>query len=273
MARNSEKAQSMLYRFRASQAAESGLLPTSSTRRPKAPSTIATIPACEKFRGQILRDVSRKITKIQDESLSDFQIRDLNDEINKLMKEKWGWERRIRELGGPNYMRGAGGVVFDEQGRELGGGEGGGGGGKGYRYFGRARELPGVKEIFERAAKRRMRKNGEESDDDAGEDGEGAGKKRKGGAQMDRRNLDANYFGFGLDEEDGSLLRYERRKEKEALERVARLAEEEKSGVDDGWEPLPGDAGDGVSWSLPTMDEVQEELMDRRRKQVLDKLG
>jgi hypothetical protein len=254
----------MLYRFRASQAAESGLLPTASTRRPKAPSTIATIPACEKFRGQILRDVSRKITKIQEESLSDFQIRDLNDEINKLMKEKWGWERRIRELGGPNYMRGAGGVVFDEQGREMADG----GSGKGYRYYGRARELPGVKEMFERAAKRRMRKDDEQSGD---EDGEG-GKRRKTDKQIDRRNLDANYFGFGLDEEDGSLLRYERRKEKEAYERVAKLAEEEEAS-DEGWEPLPGDSGDGVGWRLPTMEEVQEELMDRRRKQVLDKLG
>lgn len=249
----------MLYRFRASQAAESGLLPTSSTRRPKAPSTISTIPACEKFRGQILRDVSRKITKIQDESLSDFQIRDLNDEINKLMKEKWGWERRIRELGGPNYMRGAGGTVFDEQGREIEGG----GGGKGYRYFGRARELPGVKEMFERAAKRRV-KGGEQSDDE----GDATKKER----QIDRRNLDATYFGFGLDEEDGTLLRYERRKEKEAVEKVGKLGEEDDA-ADETWEPLPGDAGDGVGWRLPTLDEVQDELMDRRRKKVLEQLG
>jgi pre-mRNA-splicing factor ISY1 len=257
MARNSEKAQSMLYRFRASQAAESGLLPTASTRRPKAPSTISSIPAAEKFRGQILRDVSRKITKIQEESLSDFQIRDLNDEINKLMKEKWGWERRIRELGGPNYMRGAGGTVFDEQGREVEGA----GGGKGYRYFGRARELPGVKEMFERAAKKRVK--------GGGDDGEGDGKSKQ--AQIDRRNLDATYFGFGLDEEDGSLLRYERKKEKEAAERVAKLADDDDD--DNSWEALPGDAGDGVGWRLPTLNEVQEELMDRKRKQVLERLG
>lgn len=260
MARNSEKAQSMLYRFRASQAAESGLLPTSGTRRPKAPSSISTIPAAEKFRGQILRDVSRKITKIQDESLSDFQVRDLNDEINKLMKEKWGWERRIRELGGPNYMRGAGGTVFDEQGREMQGA----GGGKGYRYFGRARSLPGVAEMFERAAKRRVK--GDEESDEEGEGGKG--KKER---HIDRRNLDATYFGFGLDEEDGTLLRYERRKEKEAVEQVGKLAEDDAA--DDGWEPLPGDAGDGQGWRLPTLDEVQEELMARRRKQVLEKLG
>jgi pre-mRNA-splicing factor ISY1 len=250
MARNSEKAQSMLFRFRAAQAAESGLLPSSSLRRPKAPSTISTIPLCEKWRGQILKEVSRKVTKIQDDSLSDFQVRDLNDEINKLMKEKWGWERRIRELGGPNYMRG-GGTVFDDQGREVPGG------GKGYRYFGRAKELPGVKEMFERAAKRRA--HGDEDDE-----------KPRAGQDISRKNLDATYFGFGLDEEDGTLLKYERRKEKEAVERITRSAEGDQS--DDDWEPLPGDAGDGVRWRLPTLEEVQEELIDRRRRQLLDKL-
>jgi pre-mRNA-splicing factor ISY1 len=181
-------------------------------------------------------------------------VRDLNDEINKLMKEKWGWERRIRELGGPNYMRsGVGGVVFDGEGRVVEGG-----GGKGYRYFGRARELPGVKEMFERAAKRKVRDT---------EGDEGKEEKR----EIQRSGLDARYFGFGKGEEDERLLRYERKKEREAVERVGRLVGEEDE--DGEWEPLPGDAGDGVKWVLPTLEEVQEELMDRRRKQLLDKLG
>ena len=254
MARNSEKAQSMLYRFRAQEASSSGLLPTSGTRRPKAPSTIATIPACEKFRGQILRDVSRKLLKIQDESLSDAQLRDLNDEINKLQKEKWGWERRIRELGGPNYMRSAGGVMFDEQGNAIDGG----GGGKGYRYFGRAKELPGVKEMFERAAKRQAR-GGKDED----EDGEKARRR-----EINRRNLDARYFGFGKEEE--VLLRYETKKEREAVKRLEGRVEESE---DDEWEPLPGDGGDGVRWRLPTVEEVQAELVERRKRALLENLG
>ncbi|KAL9050594.1 MAG: hypothetical protein Q9162_006552, partial [Coniocarpon cinnabarinum] len=126
MARNAEKAQSMLFRFHASQAASGGYLSLTQQRRPKAVSTVDSVPAAEKWRGQVLRDVSRKVTKIQDESLSDYQIRELNDEINRLMREKWMWEKRIRDLGGPNYMRGQG-SVFDEQGREVPGG------GKGYR--------------------------------------------------------------------------------------------------------------------------------------------
>lgn len=241
----------MLFRFRAQQAVESGLLPTASLRRPKAPSSVSTIPLCEKWRGQILKEISRKVLKIQDESLSDYQIRDLNDEINRLMKEKWGWERRIRELGGPNYMR-SGGVVFDESGREVVGG------GKGYRYFGRARELPGVKEMFERAAKRRVK--GDEDEE-----------QKEMRQEINRRNLDANYFGYGLDEEDGTLLKYERSKEKEAVERVGKIGAEEES--DEDWEPLPGDVGDGVRWQLPTLEEVQEELVDRKRRTLLDNIG
>ncbi|KAH0075039.1 hypothetical protein KCU66_g21507, partial [Aureobasidium melanogenum] len=127
MARNAEKAQSTLFRWRAQQAADLGILDTTRTRRPKAISQQESVPTCERWRGQVLKEISRKVSKIQDLSLSDFQIRDLNDELNKLFKEKWQWEMRIRELGGPNYMRG-GGRVVDEEGREIQGG------GKGYRY-------------------------------------------------------------------------------------------------------------------------------------------
>jgi len=126
MARNSEKAQSMLFRFRESQAADLGILDVGRTRRPKAITTVTAIPACEKWRGQVLKEISRKVSRIQEASLSDYMIRDLNDEINKLMKEKWVWEVQIRNLGGPNYMRG-GGKVYDEEGREIPGG------GKGYK--------------------------------------------------------------------------------------------------------------------------------------------
>lgn len=240
----------MLFRFRAAQAADLGILDTSRTRRPKAITSVTAIPACEKWRGQCLKEISRKVTKIQDESLSDYQIRDLNDEINKLMKEKWMWERQIRELGGPNYMRGS--KIYDDEGREIPGG------GKGYRYFGRARELPGVKEMFERAARKAVR----------GDDDEAPGTS-KSGSDLARKHVDATYFGYGLDEEDGTLLKYEKRKEREAAERLSNQADE----PDESWEPLPGDAGDGVPWRLPTLDEVNDELVDRSRRKLLDKIG
>jgi pre-mRNA-splicing factor ISY1 len=194
----------------------------------------------------VLKEISRKVTKIQDPALSDYQIRDINDELNKLFREKWQWEMRIRELGGPNYMRG-GGRVTDEEGRVIEGG------GKGYRYFGRARELPGVKELFEQAKVR--------PEEEAA--------KKGGEARADLRSrVDAGYYGYNLDEEDGSLLAYEAVKEKEAYETL--LAEDEK--VDEEWEALPGDVGDGVVWKLPTAEEVEAELLERRKRTLLDKL-
>lgn len=245
MARNAEKAQSMLFRFRAQQASDLGILDTNRTRRPKAISQQEDIPTCERWRGQVLRDVSRKVTKIQDAALSDFQIRDLNDELNRLFREKWQWEMRIRELGGPNYMRG-GGRVLDDEGNVIEGG------GKGYRYFGRARELPGVKELFDAAKQKPV------------ED-----KKKGGEARTDlRARVDASYYGYNLDEEDGTLLAYEAQKEKEAYETL--LAEDEKD--DPEWEPLPGDTGDGILWNLPTAEEVEIELLERRKRKLLDRL-
>lgn len=43
------------------------------------------------------------LSLLSTESLDEFRVRDLNDEINRLLREKTHWERRIRELGGPDY--------------------------------------------------------------------------------------------------------------------------------------------------------------------------
>ncbi|KAM0286835.1 hypothetical protein ACHAO9_007960 [Fusarium lateritium] len=244
MARNSEKAQSMLFRFREAQAADLGIIDAGRTRRPKLITEVQAIPACEKWRGQVLKEISRKMSRIQDPILSDYQIRDLNDEINKLMREKHMWEIQIRNLGGPNYMRG-GGKIYDEQGREIPGG------GKGYKYFGRARELPGVKELFEAARNQGQDEKPLEERNDM------------------RRNVDAAYYGYAPDGEDEELLEYEAEKERQAVEHMLKTGTQD---VPEGWEPLPGDSGDGITWDLPTMEEVQEELIDRRRRKLLEQL-
>ena len=99
----------MLFRFREAQAADLGIIDAGRARRPRVITEVDSIPSCEKWRGQTLKEISRKVSKIQDPALSDYQVRDLNDEINKLMREKHMWEVQIRNLGGPNYMRGGGG--------------------------------------------------------------------------------------------------------------------------------------------------------------------
>ena len=56
-------------------------------------------------------------------SLNDYQIRDLNDEINKLLREKGHWENQIINLGGPNYKKIAPNMV-DSDGKEVPGSRG-----------------------------------------------------------------------------------------------------------------------------------------------------
>lgn len=139
MARNEEKAQSMLYRFREAQAAELGIQIRRQERRPRIPSSVKNVKAAEKWRGQVVQEISRKVARIQDFGLTDFEVRDMNDDINKLMREKEKWEQQIANLGGPRWSRSR--YVLDDSGSEVPGG-------RGYKYFGRAKDLPGVKELL-----------------------------------------------------------------------------------------------------------------------------
>ena len=50
--------------------------------------------------------------------LGEHKIRELNDEINRLLKEKDKWEARIKELGGADYKK-TGSKIVDTQGAEL----------------------------------------------------------------------------------------------------------------------------------------------------------
>jgi len=278
MSRNSEKAQSMLYRFREQQAQEMGLGGRQKgERRPRMASSVSSLRECERWRADILKEISRKVSKIQDceyscgglcdgcslygprrdcsatrnetaradldgglgawpsvhapsplwiairaimrqlrsrwtryrdadrdisdfahkanlyqqalvraqhpcptpiglfrdhrrhhntrllpnphlhspcpsrgstdtiASLTDYEVRDLNDDINQLMREKRHWETQIVNLGGANYKR-ATGVMVDDAGKEVPGT-------RGYKYFGRARDLPGVREMFQKGGK------------------------------------------------------------------------------------------------------------------------
>ncbi|KAK4695411.1 pre-mRNA-splicing factor ISY1, partial [Phenoliferia sp. Uapishka_3] len=122
MARNEEKSMSMLFRFREAQASELGLSGRTD-RRPRVASSCKDLRQCERWRGEILRDISRKVSKIQDFGLTDYEVRDLNDEINKLLREKHHWENQIIALGGANYKRAAG-KMTDAGGKEVPGARG-----------------------------------------------------------------------------------------------------------------------------------------------------
>jgi pre-mRNA-splicing factor ISY1 len=72
---------------------------------------------------------------------------------------------------------------LDAQGKEVPGA-------RGYKYFGRAKDLPGVKELFQPKAPTL---------------------KEKSRAEL-LRNVDADYYGY-RDEEDDTLLEYEQEQE------------------------------------------------------------
>ncbi|KAI0047129.1 hypothetical protein FA95DRAFT_1665351 [Auriscalpium vulgare] len=127
----------MLYRFREAQAAELGRqelgLGTRSDRCPRMTSACKSFRECERWRGEILPGISRKVSEIQDGA-------------SALMREKRHWGTEIVALGGANNA-GRNVVMLDDDGWEVPGT-------KGYKYFGRAKELPGVKELSESRKKK-----------------------------------------------------------------------------------------------------------------------
>uniref|UniRef100_A0A7C9A6G7 Pre-mRNA-splicing factor ISY1 homolog n=2 Tax=Opuntia streptacantha TaxID=393608 RepID=A0A7C9A6G7_OPUST len=181
MARNEEKAQSMLNRFITMKQEEKK---KPKERRPYLASECRDLAEADKWRQQIMREIGRKVAEIQNEGLGEHRLRDLNDEINKLIREKTHWERRIVELGGPNYSKHSAkmtdleGNIVDVPNPS--------GRGPGYRYFGAAKKLPGVRELFEKPPELRKRRTRYDI----------------------YKRIDASYYGY-RDEEDGVLVKLE----------------------------------------------------------------
>ncbi|KAI9003099.1 pre-mRNA-splicing factor ISY1 [Gaertneriomyces semiglobifer] len=242
MARNEEKAQSMLYRFREAQAAELGF--KKGDRRPHLASEVHSLGDAEKWRHQIIREISQNVSKIQDSGLTDFQIRDLNDKINKLIREKRHWEYRIRELGGPDYKRIAP-RLLDHDGKEVPGAP------RGYKYFGRAKDLPGVRELLEQSV----------PDETKAARGE-----------LYRR-VDADYYGY-RDDEDTVLQTYEDQRAQEELSKAASAMEEEGNQEEQQHEPDEESLrilSIMAQEPVPTQQEVEAWLVRRRQQELLEK--
>mmetsp|Transcript_4675 Transcript_4675/g.8757 ORF Transcript_4675/g.8757 Transcript_4675/m.8757 type:complete len:274 (-) Transcript_4675:701-1522(-) len=189
MARNQEKAQALFNRFLSSKHDKEKEERGGVIRRPFLATECRDLNEADKWRQQILREVGKKVMEIQNAALGEHKLRDLNDEINKLIREKGHWETRIVELGGPNYAK-----SVPKEGSEL---EGASGKGAGYRYFGAAKALPGVKELFEKQAPRTVRRTRH---------------------QM-YQGITTTYYGFH-DEEDGVLLKLEAVAEEEQQQRA-----------------------------------------------------
>eukprot|EP00747_Dinoflagellata_sp_TGD_P162249 gnl/TRDRNA2_/TRDRNA2_179643_c0_seq1.p1 gnl/TRDRNA2_/TRDRNA2_179643_c0~~gnl/TRDRNA2_/TRDRNA2_179643_c0_seq1.p1 ORF type:complete len:363 (-),score=124.69 gnl/TRDRNA2_/TRDRNA2_179643_c0_seq1:62-1045(-) len=185
MARNEEKAMAALNRWTAQ---EKKLQNPYAEKRPKIASEVTTIKECEHWRNDLLRGVATKIKEIQNAGMGEHRIRDLNDEINKDLREKKYWDEQIKNLGGPDYAAMQAKAV-EQAGAEPGTST------SGYKYFGAAKDLPGVRELFE-----------------TNEAPEAPRKTRKQLFKM----IQPDYYGW-RDEEDGMLLLAEKQAEMELV--------------------------------------------------------
>ncbi|XP_058488801.1 pre-mRNA-splicing factor ISY1 homolog isoform X1 [Solea solea] len=231
MARNAEKAMTALARFRQAQLEEGKI----KERRPFLASECSELPKAEKWRRQIISEISKKVAQIQNAGLGEFKIRDLNDEINKLLREKGHWEVRIKELGGPDYVR-FGPRMLDHEGKEVPGN-------RGYKYFGAARDLPGVRELFEK---------------------EPAPAPRRTRAEL-MKEVDAEYYGY-RDEDDGVLVPLETQYEKQD---ESRFTLESGDGVENVL--LPATSSSMTGLTVAVVDAVQKWRTERESRLCGDK--
>nr|CAB3257060.1 pre-mRNA-splicing factor ISY1 homolog [Phallusia mammillata] len=259
MARSAEKAVTALARFRKMKLEEGKVV----ERRPYLATHCNSLRKCEKWRRQIIGEVSRKVSQIQNAGLPDFQLRDLNDEINKLMREKLHWEERIIELGGPNYKK-IGPKMLDHDGKEVPGN-------RGYKYFGAAKDLPGVRELFQKDAPKKAQKTR--------------------GQLM--KFIDADYYGY-RDEDDGVIVPLERELEETVVAEAVRewkeaepLKEEEDSDIysqvktettEDGEEIFQfrevetqeGARPFVAHVPVPSQQDVEDALLRRKKRELLE---
>ncbi|OTF69017.1 hypothetical protein BLA29_012169, partial [Euroglyphus maynei] len=151
---------------------------------------------------------------------------------------------------------------FDASAREIPGN-------KGYKYFGAAKDLPGVRELLAQ---------------------ETIPIPKKTKAEL-MRSIDADYYGY-RDEDDGVILKEEARVQREEL---LRLANEEKNSnattikqrielicnPDDKDDSIRQNIEEGVDFagpknfishvpSIPTQEEIHEELVRRKKQELLE---
>ena len=140
MARSQEKAMSTLNRWvDQKHAVDSGLL--NADRKSRLPSDCRSVKEAEAARSGIIRQLTTLIAQIQNAALGEQRIRDMNDQINRSIRSKYVWEIQIRKLGGPDYTS-LGSRLGESEGVEVPGQSG-------YKYFGAAKDLPGVRQLLE----------------------------------------------------------------------------------------------------------------------------
>jgi len=231
MARNQEKAQAMLNRLVQMRRDE---FRKPVEQRPHLASECHDLHDCDKWRQEIVKEISKEVTLIQNGSLGEHKIRDMNDHINKSLREKKHWERQIKFLGGPDHIANAP-KVLDGDGKQAMGADG-------YFYFGAARELPGVRELFERIIPDIPKR-----------------------ARFDLyKCIDADYYGF-RDDDDGLLEKIEKKQEK-----LSRIQAEKEYKTLHGKKPITQKRKRDESGENKEGDEEKEEEEEAKEEEKIE---
>lgn len=241
MARNEEKAQSMLSRYlRTKEGSERR------ERRPYLAALCDDVDKAEKWRLQVLSDIRRFVSDIQNAGLDETEVRELNDKINKLLRERGHWERRIVQLGGKNHYRGRkqkwgmGDEVFEHE---------------GYFYFGEAKNLTGVRELLETEKNVREQVHGGECE------------------KAVERLTDAFYYGY-KDDVDGEVSEIERRAEEKEREEQGQKWEETNGSNDKGEDEWDSSYLNfvGKIRSQGEEDGMHKQVLEKKKVEALEQL-
>merc|ERR1719400_1121642 len=134
--------------------------------------------------------------------------------------------------------------MLDREGKEVPGN-------RGYKYFGAARDLPGVRELFESDAPKEVRKTRAEL----------------------MKDVDAQYYGF-RDGDDGLLVPLELAAEKEAVGKLVAEWKGAKEGDEE--EELREAMAAGKESTVfarvkvPTQSDIEEALLRRKKQELLE---
>jgi pre-mRNA-splicing factor ISY1 len=246
MARPAEKARAMMNKWVAMRDGENrpgggGDRGGSGSRhkRPFRATDCEHLADAERFRGQIVREITTKMAQIQNPALPEHEVRTLNDSINRLQREKYHWNKRIVQLGGIDYNALEKKRRIEQGDTQLH---------SIYRYYGVAKDLPGVQEHLEQEARARHKLKNKRADW--------------------HKHVSPEYYGW-RDEDDGVLLELEAAAAEAAtraqLVRPSELTtRHDHVGDDDA-------GGDDFFASVPSQEEIAALLLAEKKRALMKK--
>jgi pre-mRNA-splicing factor ISY1 len=256
MARPAEKARAMMNKWVAMRDGEDKQQqPYQRKRRPHLASEVEHLVDAERYRNQIIHEISTKISQIQNPALPEHTIRELNDSINKLQREKFHYNKRIYQLGGLDYN-----MIEKKRQIEQLGNDDENASSSYYKYYGVAKDLPGVKEHLAKEAAMLRNKRMKRSD-----------------RNQNYKSITPDYYGY-RDEDDGVLLELEEQATQQLITHYnitngssVGFTSVAVAGASDSNDTNHGEDNDSFLDGIQTQKEISDILLDIKKKALLKK--